>query len=220
MTTPNRQQIESKAREIYMKQNHNISTITPTSEELAESGYTYEARNQLMRDQEKHEVLSYLEQMASEYNLELVKQRPCELTKQIKPYDFDLDIQEALRSGFYVAGTTGVGKTDVGMYAASRLMKHGVTVIVFDSTQDWLERSDVPYYMKISRNIPFNIELNGKSMIYDIHELFPDERQKLVELFSAIIYQHQASIPRKERHHYFIIFEEAQTYLWQNSLKS
>lgn len=173
--------------------------------------------------------------------------------KTIFPVPFD--VKEGLKSGFYISATTGHGKSDLAMYFAKQLMKAGVIVIVFDSTQDWQKRSSIPYYTTIRRNEPIDFRLNSHSIIYDIHELFPKERQKLVEVFCALIYKHQSSkgnqcpfdVPKEqaceddacfncefilaedediyckwepELKQYFIIFEEAQTYLWQNSLRS
>lgn len=55
-------------------------------------------------------------------------------------------VEEAMKSGSYISGTTGTGKSDVGMEQADMLMQEGITVFGFDGTMDWLARSTVPHY--------------------------------------------------------------------------
>lgn len=197
MATPNRNQIVQKAMELWHEDHYDVSSITPTESELREGGYVSAAMSQLMRDQHRAQIESdYID----------------------FPQEFTIDIEELLRSGFYVTGTTGSGKSDIGMYAADKLMQHGVIVIVFDSTQDWQSRSSIPYYQTL-QSVHID-EIPKESMIYDIHRLYPDERQELVEKFCAMLYMYQAERPKHMRKQYFMIFEEAQIYLWQNSLKS
>ena len=53
-------------------------------------------------------------------------------TRDTIPFDAD----EAMKSGVYISGTTGTGKSDIAMYQAEELMKEGIIIIVFDPTQD------------------------------------------------------------------------------------
>jgi len=226
LTTPTKAEIEAKARQLYEQgQFRNgcggLPSINPTREELVESGYIMLAQNILMRNDS-----SYKDYIEKEYDETVGKnkttsksQKQLDAFDKLKPGDFTVDFQELLRSGFYVTGTTGTGKSDIGMYAAEKLIQHGVLVIVFDSTQDWQSRSNIPYYITVKRHDPLDMILD-RSIIYDIHKLFPDERQQLVERFCAVLYMHQANKPKHLRKQYFVIFEESQTYLWQNSLRS
>lgn len=208
--TPTKQQIIEKAIEQYHYTNPHILT-NPTYEELLESGYIYSSQCELMRntDEYKQYLVSELRE-----NKEDFKVKPLETCEGKIPFD----VAEALRSGFYVCGTTGIGKSDIAMYCAEQLMKNGITVIVFDSTQDWLTRSSIPYYQKIKMNQPIDIHLDGASAIFDISALYPTEKQLFVEAFCGILYKHQAS--KQDRKPYFLIFEDAPTYLWQGSLRS
>ena len=61
------------------------------------------------------------------------------------------DAKEALQSGSYISGTKCSGKSDLGMIHADELMKLGVTVLVFDSTRDWINRSSIPNYISITQ---------------------------------------------------------------------
>jgi len=248
MTTPNKEAILEHAKELYFKDNPDAPT--PEEHELVESGYCYEAQNQLMRNdtsfelyleeqaaqngyrlvtEEEHSKLIELESAKEQANKERKKTKRLqeelerirfeEQKKETKPQEaLPLNLQEALRSGFYVTGTTGTGKSDIAMYAADKLMKHNVVVVVFDSTQDWIERSSIPYYQTLrSTSI---VEIPKQSMIFDICKLYPQQRQRFVERFCGLLYQYQADKPKHLRKQYFLIFEEAQTYLWQNSLRS
>jgi len=55
-----------------------IITITPTEKELKEGSYWDRARNQLMRETEKAEVLKYLEKTAAELNMRVVDEKLAE----------------------------------------------------------------------------------------------------------------------------------------------
>jgi len=133
---------------------------------------------------------------------------------------FRFDVKEATKTGFYCSGTSGIGKSDVAMRAASELMKHDVGVIVFDSTMDWIERSNIPYYITVKPNVQFAFALDGTSFIFDVHLLNPEQRLDLVEWFCSTLYRHQALRPKAERKRFVVILEESQTYLYQGSMRS
>jgi hypothetical protein len=209
MTTPKKQDIIDKAFAIYQKKNHNVSSITPEIEEMKEDGTYEEAKNSLMRSQDV-EYKSYVEQQARD--LGLLKDEYLET----KP--FMVDLEEALRSGVYVCGTTGIGKTDIGMYIASLLMKHGIMVIVFDSSQDWQTRSNVPQY-RILRSC-FVQDVPQTSQIYDTSMLSIPQQQALVELFCQKLMKYQAEISNALRREYFLIFEEASTCFPEGCMKA
>jgi len=216
MTTPNKEEIEERAKELFFKDN--LDAPTPESEELVESGYTYEARNQLMRDQEKHEVLGYLESMANEYGLELVKQKPSKLAKQIKPYEFEIDIKEALRSGVFIAGGKGQAKSNLAMIISDMLMRKGVTVKVFDISRAWL-RSSIPYVVEITNNIRLDVNLY-RSVIFDLSKLLPKDTKRFISLILAKEWNMQVSLAEPQRKWIIYIFEETQMLTPQGSLRS
>jgi len=133
---------------------------------------------------------------------------------------FQFDVKEATKTGFYVSGTSGIGKSDVAMNAAKELMKQGVGVIVFDSTMDWIERSNIPSYITIKPNVQFKFALDGRSFIFDVHLLNPEKRLELVNWFCGILYRHQALKPKALRKKFVVILEEAQTYLYEGSMRT
>ena len=124
------------------------------------------------------------------------------------------DSQEAMKSGVYASGTTGVGKSDVLMEIAERLMKEGVIVVVFDPTQDWQNRSSIPIYYS---DMPIESFIE-QSRIYDFSKLTVEQKQNSVEFFNKQIIRHQAELPENKRKKYFIIFEEAHTYFPQGCM--
>lgn len=218
--TPSRSEIREQAQKMYQESNQHLPSLSAEDSELQETGVWQQARNELMTNNERSQCVAYAEELANDLGFRLIPEKQFNDPKTETVLEIPFDVQEALRSGFYITGTTGSGKSDIGMYLADRLMRHGIIVIVFDSTQDWLSRSSVPYCTTIQRNTPFDIILDSTSMIYDIHKLNALERQQLIETFSMILYQHQASKLPSERRQYFIIFEEAHIYFYQNSFRS
>jgi hypothetical protein len=131
------------------------------------------------------------------------------------------DSTEAMRSGVYCSGTTGVGKSDVLMYVADQLMKEGIIVVVFDPTQDWQNRSSIPQYRSKDYGYIFHPELIiQESTIFDFSKLTPTQQQQAVEEFCKIIMLHQADIPESKRKKYFLIFEEAHTYFPEGCMRA
>jgi hypothetical protein len=123
------------------------------------------------------------------------------------------DSTEAMRSGVYASGTTGIGKSDVLMEIADVLMKEGIIVVVFDPTQDWQNRSKIPHYAVTQTLLGFE-----RNIIYDISKLTNTEQQQLVEWFCKQLMIYQASLPKEKRKRHFIIFEEAHTYFPQGCM--
>jgi DNA helicase HerA-like ATPase len=134
------------------------------------------------------------------------------------------NMEEALKSGFYISGTTGCGKTDVGMYCADDLRSQGITVFVFDPSQDWIERYPIRNRVSFSL-ITDDIDLGFSDLkledtIFDTSRLTTLQFQQLVENFSKAIYLHQAVLKKEERKFCFPIFEEAHTVLPEGVMKS
>jgi len=131
MTTPTKQEIENKARELYFKDERD-QYITPTSEELVESGYTHQAKCQLMRDQEKHEVMTYLEQMANEYGYELTKIKS-EYCSELETFPIPIIMKE----GCIIVGGRGCGKSNLGKLLVQQALACRIQVKVIDSSLAW-----------------------------------------------------------------------------------
>ena len=127
------------------------------------------------------------------------------------------NIQEALANGAYIAGTTGTGKSDLAMQHAEAMMQAGVTVIIFDATQDWIKRSSIPYYITVTPDVPYRFELNQKSLIFDMSLLNPRQQFTVVKNVCQAIWDHQV---RNRTHWYYVIFEEGSVYFPQGCLKA
>jgi len=248
MTTPNKEAILELAEKLYFKDNPDAPT--PEEHELVESGYCYEAQNQLMRNDTSFE--SYLEEQAAQNGYRLVteeehsklielesakeqakkdRQKTKKLEeeleriryekqkKETKPQEtLPFDLQETLATGIFTSGTSGSGKSDIGMYAASLLVKHDVAVLVFDSSQDWLNRSSISHYHTLANS--FLDKIPEHSIIYDISHLTIRQQQGLVERFCRMLMQYQAAIPAQKRRQYFLIFEEAHTYFPEGCMRA
>jgi hypothetical protein len=101
--------------------------------------------------------------------------------------------EEAMKSGTYISGTTGTGKSDIAMYQAEQLMKEGIIVIVFDPSQDWPRRSFLEHYWKITSQLAEMYEwIPDHSSIFDISELSVKQAQRFVEGFCNAIMTQQA----------------------------
>jgi len=217
MTTPTKQEIENKARELYFKAERD-QYITPTKVELVESGYTYEAKSQLMRNQEKHEVMAYLEQMANENGYTLLKQKPSKLAKQIKPSDFEIDVNEALRSGVFICGGKGATKTNLAKIITDKLLRLGYVVKVFDISKAWL-KSSIPYVVEITNNIRMNINLY-RSVMFDLSRLLPKDAKRFISLILAAEWDMQVRLTEQQRRWIVYVFEETQMLTPQGHLRS
>jgi hypothetical protein len=130
-------------------------------------------------------------------------------------------VEEALKTGFYLSGTPGSGKSDVAMFCADELRKVGVIVMVWDPSQDWIERySPINYVLKF-KNPPFNFEeVKLQSAIFDTSTLTVLQMQEAADRFCWLLYNYQAKIPKEQRKHFFLIFEEAQIMVPQGVMRS
>jgi len=202
MVTPNRKAILERAKELWhetrFRKGDPSFSIEPELDELREEGFLSAAQSTLMRDQAKAEAEQYFD-----YD-------------QLNVSNFSLDVDEALQNGTYTCGTKGTGKTDLNMMIADRLMQHGVTVIVFDPTQDWQKRGSIPNYVVVK---PYSIiEIPKQNMIYDLSLLTPQQQQKVVEDFNRRLFDYQVhDVLRKW---IFVIYEEAHQYFRQGCMRA
>lgn len=217
MTTPTKTEIESKARELYMKRNYDVSTITPELEEVKEDGSYNKARRDLMTS-EATQYLSYVEQEANSLGFDLVKQKPSKLAKQNKPSDFEIDVNEALRSGVFVCGGKGTTKTNLAKIIADKLLRLGYVVKVFDISKAWL-RSSIPYVVEITNNIRMDINLY-RSVIFDLSRLLPKDVKRFITLILTKEWDMQVSLAEPQRKWIVYVFEECQMLTPQGSLRS
>jgi len=201
---PTKEQILVKALEMWRNDQYRqgceaLADLTPEFSELSESGYISASKSELMRDTFKNtseEWKSYNENVESSDDLKF-------------------DLEEAMKSGVLISGTTGTGKTDLAMYLTDRLMKQGITTLIFDSSQDWQARSSVPLYQTLT--IPHIDTVPENSVIFDISRLSVQGRQNLIEHFSETLYRHQAMNPSRKQ--YFLVFEEGSSYFREGFMR-
>ena len=135
--------------------------------------------------------------------------------------EFSFDVEEAFRSGFYISGAPGSGKSDVAMYAIDMLIEAGAIVFILDPSQDWLERYTAINYVVNFKNPPFNLEeIKVKSCIIDTSTLTVLQLQEVADRFCWLLYWHQAQIPKQQRQQIFVLFEEAQMVFPQGVMRA
>jgi len=201
LTTPNRKAIIEKATELYyrdMAKSGIENFNSPELSELSESGYLSSAKSSLM------------------HNLETKNGEWIHNGSELENSDdLKFDLNEAMKSGVIVSGTTGTGKSDVGMYLTDELMKEGIIVVCFDSSQDWQKRSSIPQYQTLT--IPHIDTVPENSVIFDISRLSVQGRQNLIESFSETLYRCQSMNPSRKQ--YFLVFEEGSSYFREGFMR-
>jgi len=126
------------------------------------------------------------------------------------------DTKEAMKSGTFVCGMTGSGKSDLAMRFAEKMMDEGTLVYVFDPAQAWQKQSGVPNLSTI-RN-PDNTWLPAESTIFDISMMTILDQQVFVESFCRELFMNRATFDNDPRT--WLVFEEAQLYLPQGALRA
>jgi hypothetical protein len=196
---PKREQVLAHARELFFQQayrNGMQNVNTPENSELLEGGFYGQSLSELMRDKSKAENTEW-----ENYNE--------------NSDDLKFDLEEAMKSGVLISGTTGTGKSDVAMYLTDRLMHEDIIVIVFDSSQDWQNRSSIPHYQTLT--IPRIDKIPERSAIFDISRLSVQGRQNLIESFSETLYRCQSMNPSRKQ--YFLVFEEGSSYFREGFMR-
>ncbi len=130
------------------------------------------------------------------------------------------NITEAKRSGFYLGGSPGSGKTNTAQNFSKLLMDDGIIVYVFDISQAWQVKSSIPNFVTVDKlpvilNFPAN-----QSIIFDLSMLYVEEQKMAVANICKALFSRQVKLPEEKRKWIFLIFEEAQIYLQQNSMRS
>ena len=132
----------------------------------------------------------------------------------------NFDIIEAKRSGFYLGGGKGSGKTKAAQLFADALMEAGITVYVFDNSQAWQTGSSIPKHISVSK-LPLILDFpSDQSTIFDMSTLYVEEQKMVVANICKALFTRQVSLPKEKRKWIFLIFEEAQIYLQQGSMRS
>jgi len=207
MTTPIKSEIIEKALELWHKENMTVGTrtaITPTVEELKECGIYQTAQQLLM--------------CSNPYKIIIAKSEK----EELKEGDLEIDVEECLKSGIYICGTTGSGKSDIAMYVAETLRKQeNALIIVFDPSQDWQERSSIPRYTQPTAvEYCWNGEVPQESIIYDTSQLTIIEQQSFIEDFVKKLMKQQTTTRKALRRQHFLIFEEAHIFFPEGCMRA
>lgn len=201
MTTPNRNQILERARELYAQDCYRngapeLANTNPEKSELLESGFISVAKSELMRN---------------------VATKNAEWSdKDLDASDLTVDIQQLFDSNALILGSRHCGKSDVAMLICDIAMRKNAIIVVFDPSQDWIARSSIKQYVKVE---PFSfLDVPNESIIYDMSLCSPQDQQRIVENFTKNLFEHQAQASNRVQ--YLVIFEEAHTYYYQNAMRS
>jgi len=210
MTTPTSQEIREKAFELNMKQNYDISTITPTVEELKESGDFERARDSLMRSEETVD-LAQLEEIANSVGYSLKKEKEAYLKTCLKHnmLQIPFDITEAKKSNTLISGTNNTGKSRLASGICSNLEHFDWRLIVFDNSGIWREISDLPFVHTVEGK---TIPLEDLDIIYDLSFLTPQTQRKAVDRFFKEYWNLVRRRRKKQRKRTLIVLEEFQMY--------
>lgn len=195
MTTPTSQQIKNKAIKMFNEHNQHLPSITPTNSEFKESGLYFEARNQLMSNEAKHEALGFIEQQALELGYRLTPTHEYEDTTPQVHNSLLFDLEEAKRSNILVSGANRSGKTLLSCSIASVLMRLGWRVVCFDSSSVWKNVSDIPLYYEVKPSeYFFQIPTTNESIVYDISALIPERQKTLVDFILRDLWNNRGTI--------------------------
>lgn len=217
LATPTKEQIRERAIELFNNSNRHLPSITPEDNELKESGYWFEARDDLMRDDAKHETLSYLEQMASEIGYRIVPEKKKTVDRS------QINLKSILRTGLVIIAQKYHGKTNTAKVICQRFQNEmpNVGLKVVDSALNWAFNSSLDYYQIIELRKPI---ANRKNCVFDCSLL---KHPQLVTAFirKLVLKDLEANIRLKLRQYGYIdkpilyIIEETQNILGTSSLK-
>lgn len=213
MTTPNRETIVQRAKELWhedrAKHGDPSFDVEPEIDELRENGFLNVAQSELMRSGTNTD--EWKNYCGTIQKLERPKEDHTEnFIKTGVPFDVTL----ALDSGFYVSGTSQSGKTNLAKHLVQKLMQHGIVVHVLDSSRAWTRNSPITNIVEVDTDTDeYTV---GNSTIFDISALNTRQKVWFVNGFCGNVYRHHVDGYKVRE---FVIFEEAQLYLPQGSMR-
>lgn len=203
MATPKKEQIIERAKELFFDEQFrkgNRSAISPTFDELRESGFIVQAQSELMRGS------------GYEYALEIEASKKSYLERVYKPNmgKFPIDFEECERSNILISGTNQQGKSLCAMGLSNELMSNGWQIYVFDNVGHWQTKSSIRKAFTIKeKTAKFTLKV-GESVIFDISLLKPSQQRKFVEQILEQTWLFR--VLTKPKTWLMIVFEEFQLY--------
>jgi len=126
-------------------------------------------------------------------------------------------MKSILKTGAFISGSKGSGKTTLAMSLADSLMKEGCVVKVFDISGQWRVKSSIPnLFIPISTTLP-NMPLNT-SVIFDLTLLTPREMRNFIT--KILRHDFMRQVKTAQRNWIVYIFEECQLLIPQGKLRS
>jgi energy-coupling factor transporter ATP-binding protein EcfA2 len=212
MTTPCRAEIRQKAQELYAKYQDQcgaseLAQNTCEENELKEDGFWSAAVSELMQGENKE---------WTRYPDALVRPvKPQRLEIETENFDEIFDVDALLRSGLVVFGGSGCGKSTLAKAVVRRLAAKGIVSYVVDSSRAWTnEGYDT---IEVSRDCKCYI-WNSENTVFDVCLLSVDEKVIFADtLARSLLDAHICgTVDRPE----ILVFEESETYLGNNTLRS
>jgi hypothetical protein len=126
------------------------------------------------------------------------------------------NVTQALDTGFFTCGTSQSGKSNLAKFLVADLMRAGIIVYVIDPSRVWLH--DTP----IRQTIPV-YEMQGQigpwygSTVFDVSTM--DVHEQIAFTNTLCMALNKRHIDGETVYKEFIVFEEAQTYLPQGSMR-
>jgi len=135
------------------------------------------------------------------------------------PLPFSFDLGEAMRTGIFISGTTGYGKTNLAFHLVEEMMRNGVGVNVFDPSQAW-HNSGIPVAHQFHDYESFSEKdyPRDKSIVYDISLLYVEQQKEVMT--SIVRDMFNRAVRLKSRPRRVFVFEECQLLVPQGRLQS
>ena len=198
MTTPRKEDVIRKAKEIWFNDQWRDGIMNPNNpeiSELKECGAWSQAVSELMRDSYRAEIENHDYPIPNEFHNGLL-----------------FDWQEAMQTGVITTGSSNSGKTYLNWHIAKRLMEQSVTVYVIDPSQkwNWMPKITIQEGMRVKFK-------DGISTVFDVSFLTYPQRIECANKTSKALLD-----ARKRSQHdppTFVIFEEGQLYVPEGSLR-
>ncbi len=132
---------------------------------------------------------------------------------------FAFDLEEAMRTGVFISGTSGYGKTNLAFHIADMMMKNHIGVVVFDPSQAWYN-SSIPHVFQIKDYKDFMKRgyAEASDIVYDLSLLYVEQQKSVITTIIQKEFTKAVNSPTRPKKIY--VFEECQLLIPQSRLRS